>query len=189
MRQIALLLLSFLLFSCSEEQFELYSLSAELDRDIEISEKREEKNTLFITAEFSESDSIYTFRLTSPDGDLSWEGVFTGDGNEKSSEELSITDNALFPSGEYSVLIYSDKGTELEETFTLSYDSDLRFFSDGVLSGNAEITELDSDGNTIAEGERAEGYTISQNARSAIISYRDGAGNSVTVTQFFQPSA
>lgn len=189
-RFLPLLLISLLFFSCSEEEFEIHSLSLDMERDIVLSETgKEERNRLLISASFSSSDMTYSFRLTSPDGDLVWEGGFTGDGVDKVSQECGITDGAVFPEGTYPIIIYSDSGTETETEAELKYEKTLRFFDErGVLTSSAYVTEYDGDGNELRSGELEKGSALSAEAVSALIEYSDQYGNSVSITQSFQPS-
>lgn len=178
-----------LLSSCAAEQFSVSSLSMDMEREIVISEAASESNTLSVSAVFSSPDNSYTFRIVSPDGDLVWEGAFSGSGSDKTSETLEITPGAVFPQGEYSLLIYSDNGTEVEESLSLDYDEGIRHFENGLLSGSAYVRELDEAGNIISEGSRSRGYEILQDTVTAEIDYQDSYGQSVSVTEFFQPSA
>ena len=43
----------------------------------------------------------------------------TGDGSDKTSDEILLTPGASFPKGEYSVIFYSDNGTDLTIPVTL----------------------------------------------------------------------
>ena len=105
---IALMLL---LFSCSKEEFSVASLSLHSNDSISIEEGRERRDSvLILSASLSDEDASYSFRAVSPDGDLSWEGPFDGSGVRRA--ELEITPGASFPEGTYSIIIYSDKGTE-----------------------------------------------------------------------------
>lgn len=110
MRLIISLFLILSLSSCASEEFSVSSLSMNTEGE-----------DMFINAEFSPSDSTYTFRLVSPDGDLVWEGGFLGSDSEKKSEELELTAGATFPEGLYSIIIYSDKGNEITDTISFSY--------------------------------------------------------------------
>ncbi len=107
MRRLLLPLL-LILVSCAAEEFTVSSLSL-----------TEDDGDAYISAVFSDPESIYSFRITSPDGDLVWEGAFSGDGEEKKSEALEITPGASFPVGEYSLILYSDNGTEVRDTVNL----------------------------------------------------------------------
>ncbi len=178
-----------LLFSCAEEQFSVSSLSLDMEREVSVASSGDssEHNTLYVSASFSSPDNVYTFRLVSPDGDLSWEGAFPGSGSSRTSDPAEITDGAVFPEGEYSIMIYSDNGTEVSDTITLSYDSVFRTFISGELSGSAFVTEYAADGSVIDAGERAEGYRASPEASSALIEYTDSRGNDVNLSQSFLP--
>ncbi len=187
MRALWLLAMLFLT-SCAAEEFTVSSLSMNLEREAVIAESISETDTLSLSASFSMPENTYTFRLVSPDGDLSWEGAFTGSDEVKTSENLEITPNAAFQKGEYSIIIYSDNGTEVKETLSLSYDDGLRHFESGILSGSAYVSEMNEGGEVIAEGRREKGYSLSSGTASAEIEYQDSYGQSVSITEFFPPS-
>ena len=178
-----------LITACAAEQFTVSSLSLSMEREAVIPGDAEEETELLISSSFSDPERSYTFRIVSPDGDLSWEGAFTGTGEEKTSVPLEITEGALFPQGEYSIIIYSDNGTELEDKVSLHYEETLRCFENDLLSGAAYVTEYNADGIVVAEGRREEGYEKLEESVRAVIEYRDGRGNRVNVTQSFQPSS
>ncbi len=110
MRRLLPLFIVLLLFSCASEEFTVSSLSFSQSGDDAV-----------LHASFSDPDMSYTFRLVSPDGDLSWEGSFRGEEEDKISENLELTPGASFPEGEYSIIIYSDKGSEVEDTVSFRY--------------------------------------------------------------------
>lgn len=111
MRGLIVILLLFL-SSCAAEEFEVSSASL-------VSISSDESRHLELSASFSDPDSSYTYRLSSPDSDLVWEGAMTGDGSDKTSDEILLTSGASFPKGEYSVIFYSDNGTDLTVPVTL----------------------------------------------------------------------
>ena len=189
MRWLILAIALLLVPSCAQEEFELSSLSLSIEREAEISPDGEkESSALFIEASVSLPDDAYTFRIVSPDGDLSWEGQLEGSGSDRRSEAILLTPGARFPLGSYSMIIYSSAGTEVETEATLQYDATLRSFVSGRLSGDAYVSEYGEDGTIIAEGERRRGYAIGGDAASADISYTDSRGNSVSIRQSFRPS-
>ena len=143
MRKLPLLLIAaMLLFSaCAEEEFTLSGLSIAMERKAssDASGLTDENAVLRISAEVSQPGSIYTYRLVSPDGDLVWEGAMNAveEGSDiLVSDPAEITAGALFPEGEYSLIIYSDSGTEVSDTVSFSYEHSLRHFQDGELIGN-----------------------------------------------------
>lgn len=176
------------LASCSSEEFSVSSLSLSLERDVNISDVQKSMNKLYISGSFSSPDDNYTFRVVSPDGDLCWEGSFSGPDSEKISEPLEITDNAIFQKGDYSILIYSDNGSELGDSISLNYEESLHLVSDGILSQNAYVIEYDGAGDIISEGNRNRGYVMDGNCVSCEISYKDRFGNDVSISQSFPPS-
>ena len=185
---LALLVLSIL--SCTEKDFEVYSLSLSMERDISLSEdERKEVNRLFINASLSDPGMVYSFRLTSPDADLVWEGGFDGDGEEKVSQPCEITEDAIFPEGTYSILLYSDGGTEHESSAELRYETDLRYFaSDGSLTAPCSVREIDGSGNELASSAMEEGAIRNADSVTAYIEYEDQYGNTVNIIQSFPPS-
>ena len=194
MRKLPLLLIAaMLLFSaCAEEEFTLSGLSISMERkaSADAGGVTEETALLRISAEVSHPESIYTFRLVSPDGDLVWEGAMNAEEEGSDtlvSDPVEITAGALFPEGEYSLIIYSDSGTEVSDTASFSYEHSLRHFQEGRLSGNADVAEYDADGNLLRSESRAGDYLIAPDAASAVITYTDSEGNSTEVTESFLP--
>ena len=194
MRKLPLLLIAaMLLFSaCAEEEFTLSGLSIAMERKAssDASGLTDENAVLRISAEVSQPGSIYTFRLVSPDGDLVWEGAMNAveEGSDiLVSDPAEITAGALFPEGEYSLIIYSDSGTEVSDTVSFSYEHSLRHFQDGELIGNADVAEYDAAGNLLRSKSRTEGYLIPHDAASAAITYIDSEGNSTEITESFLP--
>ena len=96
--------------SCSQEEFSVSNAALSCSGDDAV-----------FSADFSLPDDTYTFRLTSPDGALTWEGAMNGEGEAKSSVPIEITDGARLPEGEYSIMLYSSNGTEISIPVELSY--------------------------------------------------------------------
>lgn len=189
MRRLLPLLVLLLLFSCAEEQFSLSSVSLSLSRSVSAASDSEiDSDSLYLSCSVSIPDSVYTFRVTSPDGDLVWEGAMTGEGEEKRSEPLLLTPGASFPEGTYSILIYSDNGTEMSTEAVLQYDDAIRSFLKGQLSSDAVVTEYADDGTELRSGSRSGGYILPDDAFSVLVEYEDRYGNAVSVSQSFQPS-
>ena len=188
MRLLVPLLSLILLFSCAEEDFDVSSLSLSGSVDITAGEETVRKETLTLRAAFSDPDESYSYRIETPDGLLWWEGGMSGD-DILSSEPLELTDGASFPSGDYPVLFYSTNGTELETTVSYGSDGSYPSFTDGILSGDAYVRELDADGSVIAEGERETGYVLQDSACEAELSTVDRYGNRISVSQSFPQGA
>ncbi len=190
MRRLALLplILAMLFSSCAQEEFTVSSLSLRraLDVTAEGSDVIAEDVSLTLSASFSDPDESYTFRLVSPDGGLWWEGSLSGS-DILSSDSLELTPGASFPEGDYSVLFYSTNGTELNTAVSYHADRDYPLFIDGILSAPAYVSEFLADGTIAAEGERGDGYEAAADIARAVISCTDRYGNSVSVSQSFQP--
>ena len=186
---IALMLL---LFSCSKEEFSVSSLSLHSNDSISIEEGRERRDSvLILSASLSDEDASYSFRAVSPDGDLSWEGPFDGSGVRRA--ELEITPGASFPEGTYSIIIYSDKGTEYSGSMEYRADDGYPYFGTDGLTMDAYAVESDINGLVVGRGSRKSGYRPSPYASDAVIALTDRYGNSIEVNDdlslYVPPSA
>ena len=112
MRFLLILVLVFF-SSCHAEEFSVSSASLSYD-------SAADAHTLETAV--SQEGNTYTYRLTSPDGDLRWEGAMTGEGDVRFSDSILITPGAAFPEGSYHLILYSDSGSEvsLDIPFTVS---------------------------------------------------------------------
>ena len=159
-RLFPLFALFLLLASCSEEAFDVSSLSLRGNIGITISDTVEREESLVLSAAFSDLDESYTFRAVSPDGILVWEGTMSG--SDILRADIEITPGASFPAGEYSILFYST---------------------------NAYVREYDGEGILLREGEREKGYMLPDDTESATLSTVDRFGNSISVSQSFLQEA
>lgn len=98
------LIFVFLLLSCSKSSFTLSG-----GRIVEDGRGR----TLSVILENGEKDDQYSFSLTSPDGDLRWEGLLTLSGVTLSSDYLLLTPGASMPRGTYTLVVHSSTGTDI----------------------------------------------------------------------------
>lgn len=111
-KTLLFLLLIPLLFSCNKGDFTVDNV--DLERTITFTDSKRTERLVF-SAECSERDAKYTFKLKSPDGILTW----AGDLSNGRSEDLLITPSASFPEGDYSYIIYSEKGESMSGTVYL----------------------------------------------------------------------
>ena len=106
LRALLPVVLAVMLCSCNQEQFDVSSLSLVSESEIVLpldgNARRKEK--LVLSAAFSLDEDQYSYKVTSPEGELVWEGNFEGSGIR--SAELEITDGARFPQGIYSYIFY-----------------------------------------------------------------------------------
>lgn len=106
MRKILFIVLTslVLLFSCTREDFSISSATF-----------RETEGGRIISLYIdSDSDDSYSFILTSPDGDLRWEGSLKEEREGVlSSDVIAITPSASFPKGGYSLIIHSSSGSDV----------------------------------------------------------------------------
>ena len=184
-RLIPLFVILLLAVSCAKEEFDVSSLSLQGRREVSVQETAKTEETLTLSASFSDPAESYSFSIASPDGLLRWEGAMTG--SDMFSATLEITDDALFPDGEYSVLFYSSNGTELNTSVRYSSESGYPSFIDGSLDRDSYVLEYDADGNLNGEGERSEGYTADEDTVRVVIERTDRFGNTVSVSQSFLP--
>ena len=105
-----LVIVSILLFSCSRSDFRVSGAGfSHTDGGVRIKAFVEE----------GEEDEKYSFILSSPDKDLVWKGDFSYDKGRLSSDVLLITPGSSMPKGEYTLLIHSTNGSDLEEKISL----------------------------------------------------------------------
>ena len=179
---LPLIALMLLLFSCSKEEFSVSSLSLHSNDSISIEEGRAHRDSvLVLSASLSDDDDAsYSFRVVSPDGDLSWEGPFDGSGIGRA--ELEITPGASFPEGTYSIIIYSDKGTEYSGSMEYRAGDGYPYFGPDGLTMDAYAIESDINGLVVGRGSRRSGYHPSPYASDAVITLTDRYGNSIEVS-------
>lgn len=145
LKRFFLILFIVLLFSCTKESFTLHS--TRLIRNIEIDGDRRSEN-IVIEAEIEEKDGEngrYTYLLTSPDGDLRWDGELEKSGGCCISDELYITPLALFDEGEYTLYIYSDGGTSESVSVSLQKEEGNYSYDNAVKKDDADVHYYDSD--------------------------------------------
>lgn len=191
MRRVALnvVLVSFislLALSCARGSHE--SLVTSLNRNVSIYLKGEEESQYreaLIIRCVGESDDPLSFRLSSPNSELIWEGSINGE----YSDELAITPGATFLAGDYSLYIYYEDGSNYSNTFSLGQSTDrasIPMFKERVLSStldNLTVREYDETGSLIGEESRANGYTLEEATRRVELSYIDRYSNNVTIYQ------
>jgi hypothetical protein len=139
-----LLIAIFVLFGCAREGFVVSSVS--LSREIVLSVDSTgscelENESININSRIEPNDGKYTFKLTSPDGDLSWEGALNG--GRGVSDALLITPGATFLSGEYNLIIYSEEGSVYSTSVNLAdaeYDSYPYFDENKTLIADESVT-------------------------------------------------
>ena len=166
-------LLLILLLSCTSESFTISD--AIFTRNISIAEdgRREEGVINLSIKEESDNDKTYTFRMVSPDGDLSWEGKLEGNSEMYCSQPLSITPSAIFPEGEYTLYIYSSLGSSKDIKLEINkVESKLGSLSDLPLNSKVTMFERDS-----SQTENIE------DADWAIIEYQDRYLNNITIRE------
>ena len=188
MKRLLPVLLLLFLAACSEEPFDVSSLSLRGSTMITIADEADRHEHLTLSAAFSNPDESYTYRLVSPDGTLVWEGSMSGS-DILSSEAIELTAGASFLSGDYSVLFYSTNGTELSSSVPYNSDRSYPSFIDGVLSSDAYVIEYDEEGLVLEEGDREGGYALPDGVSRAEITAVDRFGNSLSVSQSFQQEA
>lgn len=169
-----------LLLSCAKEQFAVDALSVTSDSLIHINADgtRETESKVVLKAEVEgAADESFSFRLTSPDGDLSWESELFYE------QELELTPGALFPEGTYDIIIYSSNGTEYTGTVSYHGIPDCPYYSEEGLTRDSYTEEFTKGGQRVAFGKRSKGYQPSYYAETTIIKVEDGWGSTVTLTQ------
>ena len=180
MRRALLALSLLLLFSCSKEEFSVISLSLSSETAVYIDKDggRETDEKVFLDGvlEGNEDDS-YSFRLSSPDGDLVWEDDFNP------PVAIELTPGAVFPLGAYSITVYSTNGTEYSGTVGYHGIPDVAYYTEEGLSKAAFTVELTEDGLETSSGMKDRGSKPSSDAARIVIEEKDGWGSSVTLTQ------
>lgn len=192
MRRVVIALVCVLLFSCAREDFQVDS--QHLERFVKASVDStgyaySYQERLNLDVDFSNDNLSYSFKLTSPSGDLSWEGNLTG------SAELAITDGAIFPPEEWDVIYYADNGNVINKTINLSkHPGPLSYFDKRRTlrtSYNVRIREFNNSNTLIKEADEAtNGYVVSSSACYVVINYTDRYLNEIEVRQdFISPSS
>ena len=178
--------LSLFLFSCAKESFVVDDCSLKRSVDIVLDQNgslSNYKESLQLSAHFSQDDLSYSFQIKSPDGDLVWEGEI-----EKDSAELGITPGATFPIGDYHAIFYGDNGTESTVEISLSkIDFVFPYINKKrELSSRRSVTlvEYSKEGEEIKRGENiASGYLLDLETAKVQILYVDRYLNSIEITQ------
>lgn len=171
-----------LLLSCSKEQFNVSSLSLTSDTTVYIKAdgtKVSDTTLVFKGRVHGPDDERYSFRLTSPDGDLSWEAEMLPE------QELELTPGAYFPEGSYSLIVYSSNGTEYSGEVIYHGIPEYAYYTDSGLSRDSYTEEFTKNGQRVAFGRRDKGYQPSYYAETTLIKGEDGWGSTVTLTQDF----
>lgn len=179
-RSVSALLLLCLLLSCQKEQFTVSSLSLSSDSEILVnadgSYAVNEKVMLKGSIEGRGEDS-YSFRLTSPDGDLAWEDSFEG------FAELELTPGALFPEGGYKLVLYSTNGTEYSGTVIYHGIPEVAWYGPDGLTRESYAEESDADGVLLDSGMKSKGSQPGEAAAVSRTRAEDGWGSTVSLTQ------
>ena len=111
------------------------------------------------------------------------------------SASLSDEDasGASFPEGTYSIIIYSDKGTEYSGSMEYRAEDGYPYFGTDGLTMDAYAVESDINGLVVGRGSRKSGYRPSPYASDAVITLTDRYGNSIEVSDdlslYVPPSA
>ncbi len=182
-----LLIVVSVLFGCAREGFEVNH--AKLNRTIEasvdgngvVTPERESINIAYSINPYRKS---FTFKLTSPDGDLSWEGDLKA-GRSK-SEDLMITPGATFESGDYAILIYSEEGDVYSSSLALSeadYIGFPYFDVNNTLIGDCSSITIYKDGEFIETIDQRSGYILDIDSDKAEFSFKDRYGNDIKLIQ------
>ena len=180
------------LFGCAREGFVVSSAS--LSREIISYVDSEgaitvESESIKIKSLIEPDDGEYTFKLTNPNGDLSWEGAISGGRSE--TDYLLLTPGATFLPGPYSLIIYSEEGDVYSTTITLSdaeYESYPYFDENKVLVSEDVVTlNIYKDG-YIDEtyDDISSGYIFDLNSDSVELEFFDRYQNRVVVKQLFK---
>ena len=179
-KALTILLLTLLLFSCSKEEFTVSSLSLRAESSITIEDGRvRNASSIVLSAALSDEDAVYTFRIVSPDGDLVWSGPFDGSGVRR--VELELTPGASFPEGQYSIVIYSDKGTDYSGTLEYRTEAEYPYYGPDGLTMDAYTVEYDANGLIVGKGLRSRGYKPTAYAVRSEIEREDRYGNSLEI--------
>lgn len=187
-RHLALISIALLvLFGCAREGFDV--INASVERNITATVDADgnvaiEKESLVISYFVEPYNKNYTFKLTSPDGDLSWEGSLKG-GRGK-SDSLLLTPGASFEEGEYSLIIYSEEGEVHSSAVSLAaadYKDYPHFNNERILKGDATAIDLYKDGDKLETISQPSGYKLNGDSDEAVFSFKDRYGNNVKLTQ------
>lgn len=166
-------LLLLLLLSCTSESFTIGDATFTRNIYIAEDERREEGIINLNINEESDKAKTYTFRLLSPDGDLSWEGKLEGDRGMYHSQPLALTPSSIFPEGEYTLYIYSSLGSSKDIKVEINkVESKLGSLSD--LPINSEVTMFERDSSQTDN---------IKDADWAIIEYQDKYSNNITIRE------
>lgn len=110
MKRFLPLLLILLILSCSRSTFQVSGASFQ---------QNEEGIRVLVYTEDEGEDESFSFILTSPEGDLSWEGKLDGNRGSLYSDYLLITPGAQLPKGTYSIVIHSNTGSDVIKELVL----------------------------------------------------------------------
>ena len=181
-------LISFCLCSCAKEQFSVENVYTERTINIFIDQNGN-------TARYNESLTLtstitgegdFTFKVISPDGDLTWEGSIPHSG----IQTLELPDGASFPEGNYKIIFYSEDGQDVEvNTFVPGVEplnSVPRFLPYAGLSTDREVeVERRDDKKQVIDRVNMSSGDLIQNNDVFYISYnyRDRYLNQVVVEQ------
>ena len=190
---LLLAIIAVLLLSCTSKTFDI--ADASINRKVEgvvsvdgLLLSRSE--TVRLSVRISDEDSSeYTFRLTSPDGDLSWEGAISN----AYRPALVLTPGAAFSSGVYSLSITSESGNSVSAELPLSVDIDIddipHFNSDCIFTSRASseilCEQFNENGETLYSGPVKEGDRLEIGTHHSAISFFDRYGNEVYIEQYF----
>lgn len=153
-------IIALLVISCQGSSFTVSDASLEHRTRLTVNEDESiiSDNSCIVLSFDSSKEDNYTYILKSPEGDVSWEGVFSLADELYVSEELYLSSHATFEKGEYEYFIYSENGQEKSGKLSLDYSSlEGPFFKeDGEITGltlqsktENKIEGRDSYGNSV----------------------------------------
>lgn len=160
-----------LLPSCLKGDFSAYSSTYE--RSIAVVDGIP-TDLVKLSVDLSDKDASYTFRITSPDDVLSWEGKLYPEEGLFVSDDLLITPGVLFPEGEYHIQINADSGATKETTISIPSVEEWKLAEDIKDDSDIVITYYGEDGSV---NEKKEGSV------SASFDYVDRFRNHIFVTE------
>lgn len=178
-----LLIVLFLLSSCSKGSFDLYSLKA--DRIINAKADSESNiydisESLEVKARFS-TDDRYSFIISYPGLGIKYEG------NIRNGESaiLPITPGAHFMEGEYIVIFSDENGNDKDSSFELtSFDLDNHpyFDANGDRKGELDtsLSLVEKYGNIITSDADKVDFALYD---KAIFTYKDRYGSTITLEE------
>ena len=177
------------LFGCAREGFVVSStaLSREIVSSVDYSGAIElESESIYIKSRIEPKDGQYTFKLTSPNGDLSWEGALKG--GRRESDYLLITPGATFLPGDYDLIIYSEEGSVYKTSVSLSdavYESYPYFDENMTLVSDAKVSiNIYKDGNIDQTIEDVKsGFVLDIDCDSVEFEFFDRYQNRIVVKQ------